>query len=532
MTAHLQPGSTNPQAPAGAQPNPGQPAGAQPNHAQPAGAQPNHAQPAGAQPDAPQAAGAQPDATPPDARWLALTCIAIAQLMVALDATVISIALPSAQRALNISDPQRQWVVTAYTLAFGGLVILGGRLADTIGRRRAFLIGLAGFALASAAGGAAPTFGVLLAARAAQGACAALLAPTALSLLAVTFRQARERAKAFAVFGAVAGTGGALGLLLGGVLTQYLDWRWCLFINVPIAAFALLAGRRVLPAAPAQGGQRIDVPGAIMITSGLVLLVYGLSSAASHGWAATVTVSTLTAGLALIGAFVLTESRISAPLLSLRIVADRNRGGSYLGIGLAVVAMYGLFLLLTYDFQVVLVYSPVRAGLAFLPLSAAVLASSTLISRALLPRLAPRWLMAPGLAVAAVGMATLADLHAGAGYAAHILPAEVLLGLGMGAVFVPAFSTATLGVGRRDAGVASAVAGSAQQIGASVGTALLNTIAAAATAGYLAAHPRALLTAGLVHGYAHAAGWAAAVLVAAAATVGLLVTAGPPEGHE
>jgi EmrB/QacA subfamily drug resistance transporter len=470
-----------------------------------------------------------PAAAQPGRRWLALACIATAQLMVALDATIVNIALPSAQHALHITDPQRQWVVTAYTLAFGGLVILGGRVADIVGRRRAFLIGLAGFAVASAAGGAAPTFGALVAARAVQGACAALLTPTALSLLAVTFTQARERAKAFAVFGAIAGTGGALGLLLGGALTQYLDWRWCLFVNVPVAVFALLAGRRVLPVAPGASDHRVDVPGAVLITTGLVLVVFGLSSAASSGWGAAVTVSTLAAGLAIIGVFVLAESRRAAPLLPLRIVADRNRGGSYLAIGLAVVAMYGLFLLLTYDFQVVLRYSPVRAGLAFLPLSAAVLASSTLISRALLPRLSPRWLMAPGLLVGALGMATLTWLHAGGGYAAHILPAEILLGLGMGAVFVPAFSTATLGIQPREAGVASAVAGTAQQIGASVGTALLNTIAAAATASYLVAHAHAPLPGALVHGYATAAGWAAAILLVAAATVGLLVTARPPQ---
>ena len=468
----------------------------------------------------------------PAQRWLALACIATAQLMVALDATVINIALPSAQRALAISDPQRQWVITAYTLAFGGLVILGGRVADTIGRRRAFLIGLAGFALASAAGGAAPTFGTLLGARAVQGACAALLTPTALSLLAVTFTQPRERAKAFAVFGAIAGTGGALGLLLGGALTEYLDWRWCLFVNVPVAAIAFVAARRVLPPAPAQHGQRIDVPGAVLISAGLVGIVYGLSSAASRGWAAPVTLSAIALGLALVGVFVLTEARATAPLLPLWIVGDRNRGGSYLGIGLAVVAMYGLFLLLTYDFQVVLRYSPLRAGLAFLPLSAAVLASSTLISRALMPRLAPRLLMAPGLLAGAVGMATLTGLHASAGYAAHVLPAEILLGLGMGAVFVPAFSTATLGVGPREAGVASAVAGTAQQIGASVGTALLNTVAAAATATYLAAHQVSSPATALVYGYARAAGWAAAVLLVAAIVVGLLVTAGPPERRD
>src|SRR5215472_552343 len=421
-------------------------------------------------------------------RGIVLACISVAQLMVALDATVINIALPSAQQALSISDADRQWVVTAYTLAFGGLVILGGRVADTIGRRRAFLIGLAGFALASAAGGAAPTFAVLLAARAAQGACAALLTPTALSLLAVTFTEPRERAKTFAVFGAIAGTGGALGLLLGGVLTEYLQWRWCLFVNVPIALAALLAGRRVLPVQPPQPSSRLDLPGAVLVTAGLVLIVYGLSSAASRGWLTVITLATLVGGLALIGGFLLAESRTAAPLLPLRIVADRNRGGAYLGIGLAVVALYGLFLLLTYDFQVVLHYSPVRAGLAFLPMSAAVLASSTLVSRALLPKLAPRLLMGPGLLIGAVAMATLTLLRPGDGYAAHVLPAEILLGMGMGAVFVPAFSTGTLGVGQRDAGVASAVAGTAQQVGASVGTALLNTTAASATAAYVAAH--------------------------------------------
>jgi EmrB/QacA subfamily drug resistance transporter len=473
-----------------------------------------------------------PAATMASRRWLGLACVATAQLMVALDATVINIALPSAQRALSISDPQRQWVITAYTLAFGGLVILGGRVADTIGRRRAFLIGLAGFAAASAAGGAAPTFGVLLAARAAQGACAALLAPTALSLLAVTFTQPRERAKAFAVFGAIAGTGGALGLLLGGVLTEYLQWRWCLFVNVPIAAAALIAGRRVLPVMAAQRGQRLDVPGAVMITAGLVSFVYGLSNAAAKGWAAPGTVLGLVGGVTLVAAFLVMQARIAAPLLPPRIIGDRNRGGAYLGIGLAVVAMSGLFLLLTYDFQVVLRYSPVRAGLAFLPLSAAVLVSSTLISRALLPRLAPRQLMVPGLLAGAAGLAILATLHAGAGYSELVLPAEIVLGLGMGAVFVPAFSTATLGVGPRQAGVASAVASSSQQIGASVGTALLNTVAAAATTAYLTARRGADPAAALVHGYATAAGWAAAILVLAAILAGLLITAGPPPQRE
>lgn len=464
-------------------------------------------------------------------RWLGLACISVAQLMVALDATVINIALPSAQRALVISDPQRQWVVTAYTLAFGGLVILGGRVSDSIGRRRAFLIGLAGFALASAAGGAAPDFAALIAARAAQGACAALLTPTALSLLAVTFTQPRERAKAFAVFGAIAGTGGALGLLLGGVLTEYLQWRWCLFVNVPIALVTLLASRVVLPVSAAQRASRLDVPGVALVTGGLVLVVYGLSSAASRGWAAPVTLGALAGGAALIGGFLLAESRAAEPLLPLRILADRNRGGAYLGIGLAVIALYGLFLLLTYDLQVVQHYSPVRAGFAFLPMSAAVLASSTIISRALLPKVPPRLLMGPGLLLGAAAMATLTLLRPGDSYSAHVLPAEILLGLGMGAVFVPAFSTATLGVGQRDVGVASAVAGAAQQVGASVGTAMLNTAAASATAAYIAAHRFAPLADALVHGYATAASLAAAVLLAAAASVVLLINARRLDQH-
>jgi len=238
-------------------------------------------------------------------------------------------------------------------------------------------------------------------------------------------------------------------------------------------------------------------------------------------------VASLAAGAALIIGFVVTESTASAPLLPPRIVADRNRGGAYAAIGLAVVALYGLFLLLTYDLQVVLHYSPVRAGLAFLPLSAAVLASSTTVSQALLPRVPPRALMAPGLLVGAAGMLTLTLLRAGDSYTLHVLPAELLLGIGMGAVFVPAFSTATLGVGQREAGVASAVAGTSQQIGASIGTALLNTIAAAATTAYVAAHNGTLTDAALVHGYAVAAGWAAAILAAAAVVVAALVTVGP-----
>jgi EmrB/QacA subfamily drug resistance transporter len=476
-----------------------------------------------------------PEAATSPGRWLALACISVAQLMVALDATVINIALPSAQRGLHISVAERQWVVTAYTLAFGGLLLLGGRLADTLGRRRTFLIGLVGFAAASAAGGAARSFGWLLAARGAQGAFAALLAPTALSLLAITFVEARERAKAFAVFGAIAGTGGALGLLLGGVITEFVQWRWCLFVNVPIALAAFAFGRRVLPALPGRTRTHLDVPGAVLVTGGVVSIVYGLSEAATRGWSSGPTLAGLLFGVALLLGFVVVEATTADPLLPLRIPGDRNRGGAVLSIGLAVVALYGLFLLLSYDFQVVLGYSPARAGLAFLPMSAATMLSSTTIARALLPRVAPRALMVPGLLLGAAGMAVLTQLQPHSAYGAYALPAELLLGLGMGAVFVPAFSAATTGVDQREAGVASAVANTSQQMGASLGTALLNTIAATATTAYLVAHragpsgrPGVTIPAALVHGYATAAGWAAAILIVAAAVVALLVNAPRP----
>ena len=478
--------------------------------------------------------GPSPDAqrgTASSQRWLVLVCISMAQMMVALDATVINIALPSAQGALHATNAERQWVITAYTLALAGLLLLGGRLADTLGRRRTFLVGLVGFAGASAAGGAAPSFAALLVTRAAQGAFAALLMPTALSLLALTFTESEERAKAFAVFGAIAGTGGAMGLLLGGALTEYLSWRWCLYINVPIALAALLLGYRVLPSAPAARGPRIDIAGALLVAAGLVALVYGLSDAASKGWSSAIALSSLAAGVVLLSFFLRLESRVKNPLVPLRILFERNRGGACLAVGLTVVGMYGVFLLLTYDFQTVLHYSPVQAGIAFLPMSAAVLVSSTTISRRLLPRVPPRVLMVPGLLLAAAGMATLTLLQPGSSYVAHVLPGELLLGLGMGALFVPAFSTATVGVGPREAGVASALANTSQQVGASLGTALLNTVATTATAAYLATH----LSSGnqhaqaLVHGYATAAGWAAGILLLAAVVVGALVTTGRPE---
>jgi EmrB/QacA subfamily drug resistance transporter len=462
-------------------------------------------------------------------RSLALVCISLAQLVIALDATIMNIALPSAQTALAISDADRQWAITAYTLAFGGLVLLGGRIADLVGRRRTFLIGLLGFAAASAVGGAAVDLGMLIGARAAQGAFGALLAPTALSLLAVTFQGARERARAFAVYGAIAGGGAAVGLLLGGVLVQYLGWRWCLYVNVPIVLAAAAGGWLVLPRPAPMDGERLDVLGALLASGGLAALVFACSRAVTSGWTSALVLGLLMASAALLGSFVLLESRVRQPLLPLRLLADRNRAGVYLAVALAVAGMLGLFLFLTYYLQVVLRFSPVAAGLAFLPLSAAVLCSSQVFASRLLPRVPPRALVVPGLLVAAGAMLLLTQLTPGSGYVSHVLPAEILLGLGMGCVFVPAFSVATQGVAMREAGVASAVVNTAQQVGGSVGTALLNTIAAGATAAYVAAHsgPGAGAS-GLVHGFTVAALWGAGILATAAVLAAVLVTAPRP----
>src|SRR5882757_4288697 len=311
-------------------------------------------------------------------RWKALAFIAIAQLMVVLDSTIVNIALPSAQADLGISDGNRQWVVTAYTLAFGGLLLFGGRVADLWGRKNTFIVGLLGFAAASALGGAAVNTQMLLGARALQGVFGALLAPAALSLLAVMFTDAKERAKAFGIYGAIAGAGAAVGLILGGVLTEYLNWRWALFVNIAFAITATI-GALMYIHEPAQGRNRnrLDVPGVILASAGLVALVYGFSRAESDGWGAGMTIGLFVASVVLLGSFVVVEGRVKAPLLPLRVVTERNRGGVYLSLGLAIIAMFGLFLFLTYYLQIVRGYSPVMTGLAFLPMIVGMITGST-----------------------------------------------------------------------------------------------------------------------------------------------------------
>jgi EmrB/QacA subfamily drug resistance transporter len=462
-------------------------------------------------------------------RWLVLGVVCLAQLMVVLDATVVNIALPTAQHDLGFSNADRQWVVTAYSLAFGGLLLLGGRLSDLVGRKRMLIIGMVGFAAASALGGAATGLGILLIGRAIQGAFGALLAPAALSTLTVTFTNPAERGKAFGVYGAVAGAGGAVGLLLGGVLTEYLSWRWCLYINVIFAIVAVTAAVRLLPNKPGEAGVHLDLPGTVLVVTGLVCIVYGLSEAETKSWGAPLTITLLVVGAVLLCGFVLVERRVAHPLLPLRIVLDRFRGGAYLAIGLSATGMFGIFLFLTYYLQLILSYSPVKTGLAFLPMIAALIASSTTSSGLLMPRVGPRILVPVGMALAAGGMVILAtQLGLRTSYAAWILPALLVIGAGLGMVFGCAMNTATYGAAPADAGVASAMVNTCQQVGGSIGTALLNTIAASALASYLVAHGHSpAATAGAaVHSYVVAFWVAAGIFAGAAVVCGLILRPG------
>jgi EmrB/QacA subfamily drug resistance transporter len=451
-------------------------------------------------------------------RWIALAFVATAQLMIALDATITNIALPSAQSDLGFSDAQRQWVITAYTLTFGGLLLLGGRLADHLGRARAFPIGLLGFAAASTLGGAATNLETLVAARGLQGAFAALLAPTALSLIATTFTRPEERAKAFAIFGAIAGGGGAVGLVLGGVLAEDLTWRACLYVNVPIAVVVAVGARYVLGGPGPSRRTRLDLPGALLSIGGMTSIVYGCAQT-SRGATQIVLLGT---GVVLLAAFAVWEARVPVPLLPLRVLRDRDRAGAYLTVAVGVAGMLATFLFLTYYLQTVLGYSPVQAGLAFLPLSVAVLAGSQLVAARLQARLSPRVMITGGLLVAAAALGLLTRLSTTGTYAADVLPAEVLLGLGMGCVFPSAISLATHRVDRRDAGVAAAVVNTAQQVGGSIGVAVLNGVAAAATAGFTTEGTSRADA--LVAGYTAAAFWAALALAAGALISAALIT--------
>ncbi|WNB86566.1 NtaA/DmoA family FMN-dependent monooxygenase [Cellulomonas sp. ATA003] len=473
-------------------------------------------------------AAAAPTSSGRDHRWLGLAVIGVAQLMVVLDSTIVNIALPTAQADLGFDNDQRQWVVTAYSLAFGSLLLLGGRLSDLFGRRPAFVTGLIGFAAASALGGAATSFEWLVAARALQGVFGALLAPAALSLLTTTFTDPRERGKAFGIFGAIAGSGAAIGLLLGGVLTEYASWRWCLYVNILIAAVGVVGAFLYLHAVPRPATRpHIDLPGVLTVTLGLVAIVYGFSNAEVNGWDDTLTAVCLVLGVALLVGFVLLQRRVAHPLLPLRVVLDRDRGGAFLAIGLVAIGMFGLFLFLTYYLQLTLGFSALQTGFAFLPMSASIMLSSTLVGARLLPRVGPRVLVTVGGSLATIGMVLLTRIGVDTAYATTVLPAIVVLGAGLGLIFSSSFATATSGVERQDAGVASATVNTMQQVGGSIGTALLSTLAANATADYLVGRDAspAVQAAAALEGY-QTAFWASAIGFALVTVVGATVLRG------
>jgi EmrB/QacA subfamily drug resistance transporter len=461
----------------------------------------------------------------PDRRWLILAVIAIAQLMVVLDVTIVNIALPSAQQDLGFSDDERQWVITAYALAFGSLLLLGGRIADLFGRKWTFIAGLVGFAGASALGGAAQSFELLVAARALQGVFGAMLAPAALSLLATTFTDPAERGKAFAVYAAIAGMGGAIGLLLGGALTEVLDWRWCLYVTIVFAVPAAIAGMRLLHHTPAPARPRLDIPGTLTASMGLFALVFGLARAESEGWGDPVTLGALIGSSVLLGAFVALQRRVANPLLPLRVVADRNRAASFLAIGTANAALFGIFLFLSFYLQDTTGMTALETGLAFLPLSFSIAPTVAVVSTRVLPRTGPRPLVPAGMLTAALGMVLLTRIGVDTAYASHVLPSLVLIGIGFGLIMGPSFATATFGVPARDSGVASAMVNTSQQVGGSIGTALLSTLAVSATTDFLAANGPTpeLVRQAAVEGYTTAFWWAAAILAVGGLVCGSLL---------
>ncbi len=457
-------------------------------------------------------------------RWIALVVLSLAQLMVILDSTIVNIALPTAQHDLAFSDDNRQWVVTGYALAFGSLLLLGGRLSDLYGRKRLFIAGMIGFAIASAAGGAAAGFGVLLIARIAQGAFAALLAPAALSMVSVTFADdANERGRAFGVFGAISGAGGALGLLLGGVLTQNLSWRWCLYVNVIIAVLAIAGALAFLLDRDRPPRTRLDIAGTVLALLGLFGIVYGLGNAASNSWTDFWTLGPAAVGVLLLIVFVLVERRVRDPLLPLPVVLDRDRGASYLAIGISGTGGFAVFLFVTYYLAQTLEFTPLQSGLAFLPMVALVMVGAVVSGAVLLPRIGPRPIVPAGSLLAAIGMVLLTGIDADSTYAGGVLPSLLVIGLGLGMIFGPGQNAATSGVRSHESGVASAMVNIAQQVGGSIGLAVFSSLGATATASYLTAHrataadPATIAEATLA-GY-HFVFWIAAALFLAGAVL-------------
>jgi|tagenome__1003787_1003787.scaffolds.fasta_scaffold20979341_3 EmrB/QacA subfamily drug resistance transporter len=399
-----------------------------------------------------------------------LTC----QLMLVLDTTIVNVALPDMARALQFSPADLSWVLNAYTLSFGGLLLLGARAGDLLGRRRTFLAGIGLFVVASFAGGLAQSGTLLVAARAGQGVGAALAAPSALALLTTMFSEGRERMRALGLYTAVSIGGSAVGLVVGGMLTQWVSWRWVLFVNVPIGIAVLVAARVVLPETQRHEG-RFDLVGALTSTLGVGLLVYGFVRAATAGWSDPLTSGAFAAGVLLLAAFAVTESRVPSPITPLRLLTDRRRSGANLSRALLVAGMFGMFFFLTQFLQDVLGYSPLKTGVAFLPLTVALFAASQVSARGLTARISATTQMAGGVLLSAIGLLLLTRLSADSGYGA-VLASLVLVGIGNGSAFVPLTSAALSGVAPADAGAASGLVNVMQQLGGTLGVAVLVTV--------------------------------------------------------
>ena len=416
---------------------------------------------------------------PRSRRWWTLSVLALTQLVVVLDATIVTIALPQAQLELGLSDVERQWVVTAYVLAFGALLLLGGRIADYWGRKRAFMVGMIGFGVASAFGGLAQNGTELIIARGLQGVFAALLAPAALSLLTVTFTSGRDRNTAFAVFGIIGGSGAAVGLLLGGALTEFTSWRWCLLVNVIFVVVGVIGGILFLKESKAEGDNRYDVWGAVTVALGLGSLVYGFSLA-EEGWDSINTIGFLALGVGLLALFVLIESRVAQPLLPLRVILNRVRGGAFIIQAIVGSVLIGATLYLTFHFQIVLGMEPLVAGVANVAMTVVILIVVPILTNAL-PVIGPRPLMIVGPLFAAAGLFYLSFITPEGSYFTQVLPALVLLGIGLAAIFVPLQNLALTGVAPHDAGAASAAVNASMQIGGSIGISVFTAIYAQAT---------------------------------------------------
>ena len=461
-------------------------------------------------------------------RWRTLFVVAISQLMIVLDSSIMNIAIPSAKVDLGISDANQQWVITAYTLAFGSLLLLGGRIGDYMGRKKIFLVGLVGFAAASALGGIASTQGLLFASRALQGVFGALLAPAALAIISVTFTVPAERAKAFGVIGAISGGGAAIGLILGGTLTEFFSWRWCLGVNTPIAIVAALLAIKYVRESKAEGNNTYDIPGVFTATAGLFSLTYGFNEAATKGWSSSSTISFLVAAVVLLVIFVVIEMKVANPLMPLRVVTERNRGGSYLGSLVVGAGLFSMFLFLGLYLQVILGYTPLKSGFAFLPFTAGIIVFAGIASQ-LLPKVGPRPLMVPGLIAAGAGMLMISRITPETSYTTHVLPALLIMSSGMALVFIPLTSTSLHGVSSHDTGVASAMLNTSQQIGGSLGTALLNTVAATATTTFAAANSQLgdkLMPFAMTHGFTVAFKFSAVLLFVGAVVLFFFINVG------